>query len=308
MQDTIQLILFADILPTDLGSSATRFTIADMPAPNFSDELLQNFKTQNEWSQRRQRLRASKGSPAPGVTSLHASKLAKGHAGSDAHVRTRLEKLAKQDGIRIILVAQPERSISKRSSVTWGSYTTPHLSERQSSEEILEELDEEVEEILEDLEMRPNRLSGSRPIPILGDLLDDVVNSQQQDNHTAPRGILPSCYASQAECDRTTNKCSGHGSCKSKYKYKEGSNTRQCFACSCTPTVEKVSGGGSSTTQWAGPACQKIDVSEPFWILAGVTIFLLLIVSGGIGMLMSMGSEELPSVIGAGVAGPRANK
>jgi hypothetical protein len=42
----------------------------------------------------------------------------------------------------------------------------------------------------------------------------------------------------------------------------------------------------------------------PFWLLFGTALFLGLIVMWGIGMLYSMGSEELPSVIGAGVSGP----
>ena len=44
----------------------------------------------------------------------------------------------------------------------------------------------------------------------------------------------------------------------------------------------------------------------PFWLLAGVTIFLISVVSMGVGLLYSIGTEELPSVIGAGVSGPRA--
>ena len=59
---------------------------------------------------------------------------------------------------------------------------------------------------------------------------------------------------------------------------------------------------------WGGAACQKKDVSAPFFLLAGLTIALVGVVSWGIGLLMSVGQEELPSVIGAGVAGPRAQK
>ena len=46
----------------------------------------------------------------------------------------------------------------------------------------------------------------------------------------------------------------------------------------------------------------------PFFLLAGMTIALVGAVSWGVGLLMSVGNEELPSVIGAGVAGPRAQK
>jgi len=57
------------------------------------------------------------------------------------------------------------------------------------------------------------------------------------------------------------------------------------------------------TTRWTGPACQKKDVSFEFWLLASVTVGLLSVIAWGIGLLMQMGGQELPSVIGAGVAG-----
>lgn len=44
----------------------------------------------------------------------------------------------------------------------------------------------------------------------------------------------------------------------------------------------------------------------PFWLLAGFSVVLVAAVSWGVGLLWSIGEEELPSVIGAGVAGPRA--
>lgn len=46
----------------------------------------------------------------------------------------------------------------------------------------------------------------------------------------------------------------------------------------------------------------------PFWLLAGISIAMVATVSWGIGLLFSIGQEDLPSVIGAGVAGPRAQK
>ena len=64
--------------------------------------------------------------------------------------------------------------------------------------------------------------------------------------------------------------------------------------------------GGVKTVYWGGAACQKKDVSVQFFLLAGLTIALVGAVTWGVGLLMSVGNEELPSVIGAGVAGPRA--
>lgn len=72
--------------------------------------------------------------------------------------------------------------------------------------------------------------------------------------------------------------------------------------------LSRGEGKGVKTIEWAGPACSKKDVSMPFWLLAGISIALVATVSWGVGLLFSIGQEELPSVIGAGVAGPRAQK
>lgn len=66
--------------------------------------------------------------------------------------------------------------------------------------------------------------------------------------------------------------------------------------------------GTQKTVQWAGAACQKKDVSVPFLLFAGFGIVMAALIAGAIGMLYNMGSQELPSVIGAGVAGPKAGK
>jgi hypothetical protein len=60
--------------------------------------------------------------------------------------------------------------------------------------------------------------------------------------------------------------------------------------------------------QWGGTACEKKDVSVEFWLFASFGIAMTGLVAGAIGLLYIMGTEELPSVIGAGVAGPRATK
>jgi hypothetical protein len=75
------------------------------------------------------------------------------------------------------------------------------------------------------------------------------------------------------------------------------------------PTVEHVDEdkgmeSKTKTTYWGGPACQKKDISVQFWLFVMIGVALAFLISAGIGMLYSMGSEELPSVIGAGVSGP----
>lgn len=118
-------------------------------------------------------------------------------------------------------------------------------------------------------------------------------------------GVLPSCFDSKSKCEKLTKSCSGRGDCIAKYKA-EGEDQGTCFQCLCNkPDKRKVS-GGTKMTYWGGAACQKKDVTMPFWLLSGITIFLTSAVFWGIGLIYSMGSEELPSVIGAGVSGPKA--
>ena len=119
-------------------------------------------------------------------------------------------------------------------------------------------------------------------------------------------GILPSCYSTKSACESTTRNCTGHGKCALAYTQRDTTGDSKgvdCFQCICTPTVRQV-GNGKKTTVWSGPACQKKDISVQFWLLAGFSIFMVFLVSWGIGTLLSMGNEELPSVIGAGVSGP----
>lgn len=124
-----------------------------------------------------------------------------------------------------------------------------------------------------------------------------------------PKGILPACFATADACTDATHNCSGHGKCIKKYSNPVGGegNVENCFSCACQATTEDR-GKGYKTIQWAGPACQKKDVSMPFWLLGGTTVGLMAAVAWGVGLLYSMGSEDLPSVIGAGVsnAGARA--
>lgn len=49
-------------------------------------------------------------------------------------------------------------------------------------------------------------------------------------------------------------------------------------------------------------------MSVPFWLLAGFTVLLVSIISYAIGLMYSVGGEELPGVIGAGVTGVTGQK
>ena len=81
-----------------------------------------------------------------------------------------------------------------------------------------------------------------------------------------------------------------------------------CWACKCSTSVFTDEQGRTKTVYWGGPACQKKDVSVPFLMLAALGVGLAATISWGVGLMYSIGNEELPSVIGAGVAGPRAQK
>lgn len=125
------------------------------------------------------------------------------------------------------------------------------------------------------------------------------------------KGAVPTCFASKHSCETGTNNCTSHGSCILKFstsgKNDDGSTTKNdCFGCACKAEVKENKEGGKKTTRFGGPACNKKDIVMPFWLIGGSSVFLIFLVSWGLGLLYSMGSEELPSVIGAGVSGPKA--
>ncbi|CAD0113161.1 unnamed protein product [Aureobasidium uvarum] len=131
-------------------------------------------------------------------------------------------------------------------------------------------------------------------------------SSNKTYNQTAPlRGILPGCFASLSACQSMTRNCTGHGSCVLSHTDKDaGDLGGKCYSCACKAEVRTNSDGTQKTTRWGGPACQKKDIIMPFWLISSFSVFMVFLVSWGIGLLYTMGSQELPSVIGAGVSGP----
>ena len=116
-------------------------------------------------------------------------------------------------------------------------------------------------------------------------------------------GVPAVCYASIDKCNSATNSCSGHGKC---YK-KSGTEKNGCFACLCAPSRRNFTVGDSkkeafTLDYWGGAACQKEDVSGPFWLLATFSLVLVGLVAWAISMLFAIGEEKLPGVIGAGVS------
>lgn len=98
--------------------------------------------------------------------------------------------------------------------------------------------------------------------------------------------LMPVCHSTNDTCTKSTNACSGHGVC---YLKSAGVKDSDCYACKCD-------------SEWGGPACQKVDISTQFFLIGTVSVLAILAVGGGIGLLFSVGQEELPSVISAGVS------
>jgi hypothetical protein len=213
----------------------------------------------------------------------------------DLFVHT-IEK-AKAFGFSVTAVTMPASPAhSKRSANPWGTYDLPAVNgaRRENPEMILSS----------------NAAPSSSPAPPVSDLEDFPVIISQA-NVTGPvRGILPACFDTMSACEKRTHGCSGHGECKLLHKGRGSGKDQQtldCYGCACSPTVVHHDTGmesRKSVTYWGGPACQKKDISVQFWLFVMVGTVLAFLVSAGIGMLYSMGSEELPSVIGAGVSGP----
>ncbi|KAL7270960.1 hypothetical protein RUND412_006316 [Rhizina undulata] len=115
-----------------------------------------------------------------------------------------------------------------------------------------------------------------------------------------PATRYPQCFISQSACETGTDSCSsGRGTCQ-KSVFPEN-----CWKCACKPTVERNENGGQKKTYWAGSACQKQDISTPFNLFLWFTLAIVGVLAWAIGLLFSVGSEELPSVLSAGVAPPK---
>ncbi|KAI9727972.1 MAG: hypothetical protein M1828_005377 [Chrysothrix sp. TS-e1954] len=181
------------------------------------------------------------------------------------------------DLILMVMPLSPKGSKGKRSSPSWGSYVKAVRANEESKQ----------------LSEAP---IASRP----------TVNDDNSSTESAKESIK---YQLR-RIHRPYNSAARYSSLvflDSAIIYKEKDDHMvSCYACTCKNDVKTNNDGGVKTTVWTGPACQKQDLTVPFWLLAGFTIALVSIVYWAIGLLYSMGSEDLPSVIGAGVAGPRA--
>lgn len=194
-----------------------------------------------------------------------------------------------------LVVMPPSSSNVKRTANPYGTYQRPTLEARRDLTETIMSL--------------ASAEPATSPNPNLPSDMEDfpVIAMAEGNDTTAPLGILPRCFESQSACTKATHGCSGHGSCGVLHKGKKGERT-DCYGCMCKPTIVDKGDTGmeqhKKTTYWGGPACQKKDISIPFWLFVSSGVLFAFLISGGIGLLYSVGSEELPSVIGAGVSGP----
>ncbi|KAH7399305.1 hypothetical protein BKA66DRAFT_545470 [Pyrenochaeta sp. MPI-SDFR-AT-0127] len=214
-----------------------------------------------------------------------------------AKVLSKVNKKAEELEFSVTIVMIPaSKPHSKRAAHPWGTYDLPSKAGRRENPEAL---------------LSSNPVPSSSPNPKVSDLEDFPVIAFAEDKGPV-RGILPSCFDTLSGCQKQTHNCSSHGECKLLHKGRGSGTDREsmdCYGCACTPTVEHVDEDKGmeskrKVTYWGGPACQKKDISVQFWLFVGTGVMLAFLVSSGIGMLYSMGGEELPSVIGAGVSGP----
>jgi hypothetical protein len=199
-----------------------------------------------------------------------------------------------QRGLDITVVTMPSSSgNSKRRVVSaYGDYDMPSAMEARRNRQNPEAL----------LSLTPEPSTSPKAESEYPDLEDFPVFTSEKKTNGTVRGILPPFFDSLDSCKELTLNCSGHGECKLLHKA-ETKNQLNRFGCVCSPTIVGK-GNTRKVTNWGGPACQKKDISTPFWLFVGTGVMLAFLISTIIGMMYSIGSEELPSVIGAGVSGP----
>ncbi|KAE8212376.1 hypothetical protein CF327_g3989 [Tilletia walkeri] len=138
----------------------------------------------------------------------------------------------------------------------------------------------------------PTSLSGNTYFPSSKNDNDDGgVNPLLKGKVPAEKAFMGKCFRSEKDLNNATLECSGRGSGRES---RAGGGV--CWRCVCKPDRRE-----GRVTYFAGEACQKIDVSGPFVLLASTTIVLILVIGSAVGLLFRTGQEELPSTL-AGVS------
>ncbi|OSS49506.1 hypothetical protein B5807_06035 [Epicoccum nigrum] len=311
-----KLLMWLDDASEDLAEelrdiSTASFDISSPPPSADNDRLIDDFATQAESLPKHADPKAktySAGVEADALlstlkkTTLHNEYLTIFRADKsdkvEGNVFWRALPALAQRGLDITVVTMPSSSAnSKRRVVSpYGDYDMPSAIEarrnRQNPEALLSLTPEPSTSPKTEAESESE-------YPDLEDF--PVFTSEKKSNGTV-RGILPPFFNSLASCEKLTLNCSGHGACKLLHKAQDKTQQDR-FGCACSPTIVGK-GNARKVTNWGGPACQKKDISTPFWLFVGTGVMLAFLISTIIGMMYSIGSEELPSVIGAGVSGP----
>ncbi|KAL9934220.1 hypothetical protein V8E36_006676 [Tilletia maclaganii] len=120
---------------------------------------------------------------------------------------------------------------------------------------------------------------------------DGGVNPLAKGKIPREKDFVGKCFRSEKDLMDATKDCSGRGAGR-----QSRAGGAVCWRCVC-----KADRREGRVTYFAGEACQKIDLSGPFVLLATTTIILILIVGGAVGLLFRQGQEEVPSTL-AGVS------
>lgn len=297
----------ADTLAELRDISTASFDISSPPPSADNDRLINDFATQAESLPKHADPKAktySAGVEADALlsalkkTTLHNEYLTIFRADKNDKVEGNnfwraLPALA-QRGLDITVVTMPSSSAnSKRRVVSaYGDYDMPSAIEARRNRQNPEAL----------LSLTPEPSTSPKAETEYPDLEDFPVFTSEKKSNGTVRGILPPFFNTLASCEKLTLGCSGHGECKLLHKAQDKTQQDR-FGCACSPTIVGK-GNARKVTNWGGPACQKKDISTPFWLFVGTGVMLAFLISTIIGMMYSIGSEELPSVIGAGVSGP----
>lgn len=209
---------------------------------------------------------------------------------SVSDLRTLLQEM-QDDSITLYITPPASEYTNATTKASWGTYTLPATSVPANP-----------------LRKRAPILPSESPLRAEDSVSTSPLTPLQP--RPPPAGLLPACFPSLSSCLSQTSNCTSHGSCTLKFTTSNtgssggsGGTPQECWACACTPTIHRDSDERVTTTYWGGPACQKRDVSVPFWMLAGLGTGLVFLVGFAVGEVWGMGKEELPGVIGAGVSG-----
>jgi len=75
---------------------------------------------------------------------------------------------------------------------------------------------------------------------------------------------------------------------------------KDSWSCKCHATTKETK-PGAVKTYWAGNACQKQDISVQFHLILIFTILMIGGITAVIAAMVSMGAQELPGVLTAGM-------